>query len=265
MRATRRRARTLHPLASLAAVRSVCDRLRLQMVDVIPKNEKQMVLFLYSVRHIERWPASETKRGRPSRWRREDLLQAASYLRGILARETNGRVSLSSFIGQHLQVLRFPTDVCRALEDGSINLQEASQLARLTPERLSCSPAEARVRRTELLSSHLAMHGSQPRLRARVKEILGEATAEEVTSEQMAHVVARVDEMLDVDPHDTRHLFWEEMKTVFFAMRDVQPEDLDDALMSDFLASVDNLSNVLHRIEKRRREREKLKSIAATA
>ena len=54
---------------------------------------------------------------------------------------------------------------------------------------------------------------------------------------------------------DTRHLFWEEMKRLFFAMRDTEAEDLDDDVMGEFLQAMDGVSNVLHRIEKRRRER----------
>ncbi len=71
----------------------------------------------------------------------------------------------------------------------------------------------------------------------------------------MTTVVSRIDEMLEIDPSDTRHLFWEEMKRLFFAMRDTEPEDLDDEMMSDFLAAMDGVSNVLYRIERRRKER----------
>jgi hypothetical protein len=130
MRAARRRNRNLDPLATPAAVRSVCDRLRERLPDLIPKSEKELLRLLYAVRHVERRPATDTRRGRPSRWKREDLLRAAGELRGILQRETSGRVSLSSFIGQYLQVLGFPADVVDALSNGSINLQEAAQLAR---------------------------------------------------------------------------------------------------------------------------------------
>ena len=57
----------------------------------------------------------------------------------------------------------------------------------------------------------------------------------------MTSVVARVDEMLEIDPSDTRHLFWEEMKRLFFAMREVEQEDLDDEIMGQFLAAMDGL------------------------
>jgi hypothetical protein len=87
--------------------------------------------------------------------------------------------------------------------------------------------------------------------------MLGEVPTAEITSGQMRGVVSRVDEMLEIDPSDTRHLFWEEMKRLFFAMRDTEVEDLDDELMSDFLQAMDGVSNVLYRLEKRRKERHK--------
>src|SRR5215210_4488880 len=134
MRATRRRQRKIDPLASPEAVRSVCDQLRSRLPDLIPTSEKQLVRFLYSVRHVERHPATDTLRGRPSRWPREKLTEAASMLRAVLERETSGRVSVSSFIGQYLPLLQFPPDVTDALSSGDVNIQEAAQLARLTSE-----------------------------------------------------------------------------------------------------------------------------------
>jgi len=84
----------------------------------------------------------------------------ANHLRSLLNRETQGRISLNSFIGLYLRVLIFPSDVKEALVAGKINLFEAAQLARLTPERISVSPNEARDRRVELLRAHLMAHGS---------------------------------------------------------------------------------------------------------
>lgn len=211
--------------------------------------------FLYSVRHIERRPATDTLRGRPSRWPREKLTEAASTMRALLERETSGRVSVSSFIGQYLPLLQFPSDVTDALSSGHINLQEAAQLARLTAERLDCSPAIARARRTKILQQHLAVQGSQTRLRSRVKELLGELQEPEISSDSMARVVALVDELLEIDPHDTRHMFWEEMKRIFFAMREIEPEDLNEETMDEFMSAMDQLSNILYRIEKKRQKR----------
>lgn len=211
---------------------------------------------LEAVRNVERRPATDTKRGRPPHWPREQLLEVARHLRAVLERETSGRISLQSFVGQHLRVLRFPPDVQAALASGAVNLHEAAQLARLTAERLNCSAAEARARRAEMLRSHLAVQGSQNRLRGQVKELFGEGRAQEVSSENMTAVIERVDELLEIDPSDARHMFWEEMKRLFFAMREIQPNDLDEQILGDFMAAMDEVSNVLYRIEMRRRKRE---------
>ncbi|MBC7930576.1 MAG: hypothetical protein H7Z38_08400 [Rubrivivax sp.] len=213
--------------------------------------------FLYAVRHVERHPATDTKRGRPARWPRELLLKATAELRFILLRETSGRVSVNSFIGQYLPILHFPPDVSQSLCDGSLNLSEAAQLARLTPERLACSPGEARQRRREALQAHLAAQGSQTRLRSRVKEMLGEANNDEITSETMTAVLAKADELLEVDPSDSRHIFWEEMKRIFFAMREIEPQDLEEGVLTNLMSAVDELSNALGRIEKLRAKRQK--------
>jgi hypothetical protein len=182
------------------------------------------------------------------------LVKAASRLSDLLDRETKGRVSVNSFIGQYLSILEFPPDVTEALVSCHLNLQEAAQLARLTPERLQCSVRAAREQREDLLRSHLAVQGSQTRLRAQVKELLGESKRPEI-AEGLASVVLKVDELLELDPSDARHMFWEEMKRLFFAMREVEPEDLDEESLDEFLKAVDGVSNVLHRLEKRRQKR----------
>lgn len=100
------------------------------------------------------------------------------------------------------------------------------------------------------------MQGSQTRLRARVRDLLGESAGPDISG-GMGSVVSTVDELLDVDPSDSRHMFWEEMKRLFFAMQEIEPEDLDDETMEDFLKAMDEVSNVLQRIEKKRRARER--------
>lgn len=257
MRATRRRRREPDPLASPEAVRSVCRALRERMPDLIPSSEKHLLRFLYAVRHVERRPATDTKRGRPPRWPREKLLEAAAQLRAVLERETSGRVSLNSFTGQYLPILDFPDDVSAALTRGEINLNEAAQLARLTPTRLDCPPAAARSVRGEVLRAHLLAQGSQNSLRARVKEILGEVVS--VSTEQMTTVVQKADELLEVDPSDKRHFFYEEMKRLFYAMREIRPEDVDDESLDQFMAAADQLSNAIYTIELKRRRRQPVK------
>ena len=65
---------------------------------------------------------SETRRGRPPRYSREQLLRVDSSLRDLLARET--RISVRSFVGQYLLILDFPKDIRDALERGEVNLFE---------------------------------------------------------------------------------------------------------------------------------------------
>ena len=256
MRAARRRQREPDTLASPDAVRMICQLLRERIPDTIPSSEKQLARFLFAVRHVERRPATDTKRGRPSHWPREKLMEAASQLRGILERETLGRVSVNSFIGQYIPILNYPSDVAVALSRGDINLHEAAQLARLTPERLEISPAKAAAMRQEVLRAHQLARGSQNSLRARVKEILGEVVA--VSTEEMTSVVQKVDELLEIDPADKRHFFYEEMKRLFYAMREIQPEDIDDESLDQFIAAADQLSNAIYTIELKRRKQKKI-------
>jgi hypothetical protein len=92
MKATRRRSKEHDPIATPEAIRAICQILSARMPDIIPSSEKHLMRFLYAVRHVERRAASVTKRGRPSRWPREKLMEEASQPRGILERETSGRV-----------------------------------------------------------------------------------------------------------------------------------------------------------------------------
>lgn len=144
--------------------------------------------------------------------------------------------------------------ILKIYTDGRMNLQEAAQLARLTPDRLGCDPAGARRVRTEVLRAHVLDRGSQSRMRARVKDILGETDG--VSGAEMAAVVLKVDELLEIDPSDKRHLFYEEMKRLFYAMREIEPEDVDDESLDQFMSAADQLSNAIHAIEMKRRRRE---------
>jgi hypothetical protein len=65
-----------------------------------------------------------------------------------------------------------------------------------------------------------------------------------------------VDELIEIDPYDKRHLFWEELRRIALALRQVTPEDVDDKILDDFLSASDQLSNVLARVEKRRQQRD---------
>jgi hypothetical protein len=254
----RRRQRTTDPLANPDAVRLVLGQLRERLPDVVPTGEKLMIRMLNAMRHLERRPASDTSRGRPSRWNRKDLLRVAAQLRSILHRETRGRVSLNSFIGLYLRVLNFPKDVTTALVKGDVNLFEAAQLARLTEERLNLSPPEAREYRREVLRSHLLAQGSQGALRSRIDEQVGvRKTQPKFSDADRPKGAELVDDLLELDPYDTRHLFWEELRRIAFALREVTPDDVDDKTLEELLSVSDRLSGILARMQKRRQKLKK--------
>lgn len=262
MRVTRRRPRRPDPLASPSGVGVILERLREFSPQVIPKNEKQFIGLLRAVRHIERYSATDTRRGRHSRWERADLLHVASQLRQILERETGGRVSLASFVDHYLRVLEFPADIIAALEKGTVNLFEAEQLARLTPKRLDLSVAEARLRRNELLQSHLAIHGSGARLRARVRELLGEVSEAPKQALKGITTTPGLEDLENLEElSDPTILFYDEITRLILALREIRPEDLTDELSEQFFQANDQLWNVIARIQrgKKPKQSQKLK------
>lgn len=179
MRATRRRQRKTDPLASLAAVRSITEKLRSALPDLIPSKDKELVRrLLRAARHAQRYPATDTKRGRPGKWKREDLLRVVTQLEDILGCETSSHISFASFVDHYLRLPNFPSDVVEALENGDINLFEAAQLARVTAKRLELTYGQAKHTRSGLLSSHLQTRASGNRLRQRVNELLCASAAE---------------------------------------------------------------------------------------
>ena len=249
LRITRRRQRQPDPLASPQAVRSLLDELRESMPDIIPKGEKHILHMLQAARHVERYPATDTRRGRPSRFERAHLLMVAAQLRLILDRETRGRISLSSFVDHYLRVLDFPEDLVEALSRGDINLFEAEQLARLSAERLGVTPAKARRTRTELVATHVQAKLSGSRLRQRVQELLGISGH---NHEGAAGPEATIEDLEDFDPHDPTHLFFDEIRRLGFALKETRPEDLTDELLEEFLRASEPLWAVVAKIERRR-------------
>ncbi|MGH9852352.1 MAG: hypothetical protein ACREBD_21135 [Blastocatellia bacterium] len=179
-------------------------------------------------------------------------MEVARHLKAVLAKQYRDRISLSTFIGFCLPILNYPPDVIAALEKGEITRLEASQLARLTPERLDVKPKKALAIREETLRNHIKMQGSQTQLRQRVAEMLGDETL--VTSENLVASVHQVDDLLSVEEDDRRHLFYEQMKEFFFAMREIRPEEVDDQTLGEILEASDQLMGVIYKIRIRRRQ-----------
>jgi hypothetical protein len=235
----------------LESVQAIIAQLRSALPDIIPHKDKELVRMLRAVRHIHRYPASDTKRGRPSRWKREDLLKVSARLTDILERETSSHISLSSFIDHYLRLPEFPADVLQALSSGDINLFEAEQLARVTAERLGVSPAQAKRRRADLLSAHIQAKLSGERLRQRVAELLRASADEAGTLSDNA-----LDQDLeDFDPYDPTHLFWDQIKQLGFALRDIRREDVGDEEINELLRASEPVLTILARIQRRKEKK----------
>jgi hypothetical protein len=251
LRATYRRQRKLDPLASVDSIRVIIYQLRAALPDIIPQRDKDLVRLLRAVRHIHRYPASDTNRGRPGRWKREDLLKVSARLSDTLERETSSHISLSSFVDHYLRLLDFPSDVLQALSGGDINLFEAEQLARVTAERLGGSPAQAKRTRADLLSAHVQARLSGERLRQRVAELL-RASADEAGTTGDNDLDQDLE---DFDPYDPTHLFWDQIKQLGFAFRDIRREDVTDEEVEELLKASEPVLIVLNRIQRRKEKK----------
>jgi hypothetical protein len=233
-------------------VRNVINQLRARLPDIIPQKDKDLVRMLRAARHARRYSATDTKRGRPGSWKREDLLRVAIRLGDILERETSSHISVASFVDHYLRLLEFPADVTEALASGDINLFEAEQLARITAERLQSAPGQARRTRADLLSTHLQTKASGAQLRQRVNELLKQPEAATCGDESPAE---GFEDLEDFDPYDPTHLFWEQIKQLGFAFRDIRREDVLDEEIEELLKASEPIMAVLSRIQRRKLQR----------
>jgi len=238
-------------------VRSIIERLRLVLPELIPRNDKELLRLLRAARHAQRYSATDSRRGRPGKWKREDLLRVAARLGDILDRETSSHISFSSFVDHYLRLLNFPSDVIEALETEEINLFEAEQLARITSKRLGVTNGQVKRTRADLLSSHLQTKASGERLRQRVNELLRTSVAQagEISSE----LDAEPDDLEDFDPYDSTHLFWEQLKQLGFAFREIRHEDVTDEEIEELLKASEPILDILSRIQRRREKTKVIK------
>jgi len=226
--------------------------LRSALPDLIPQKEKELMRLLRAVRHARRYPATDTKRGRPGKWKREDLLGVGALLDDILDRETSSHISFASFVDHYLRLPDFPSDVIKVLENGEINLFEAEQLARVTAIRLGVAPNQAKRTRSELLSSHLQTKASGERLRQRVNELIRDSAAE--AGETGSELDTEPEDLEDFDPYDSTHLFWEQLKQLGFAFREIRREDVTDEEIEELLKASEPILAILSRIRRRREQ-----------
>lgn len=229
------------------------ERLRSTLPELIPQSDRDLARMLRAARHAQRYPATDTRRGRPGRWPREELLRVAARLGDILGRETPSQISFASFVDHYMRLPDFPADVVEVLERGEINIFEAEQLARVTGRRLGVAPAQAKRVRTELLSSHTQTKASGERLRRRVNELLRPAAAEAGGGADGV-LSAEPEDLEDFDPYDSTHLFWEQLKQLGFAFREVKREDVTDEEVEELLKASEPILAILNRIQRRKEQ-----------
>ena len=256
MKASYRRQRRVDHLASPPAVRSILQQLRSELPELIPPTDNDLIKMLRAVRHVQKYRATDTRRGRPGRWSRETLLNVGTRLSEILSRETSSNISVSSFVDHYLRILEFPSDVVDALASSYINLFEAEQLARISAARINGDPAEARRLRAELLTTHRQARLSGERLRQRTAELLNTFSVQTDSGLESGFE----SDLEDFDPYDSTHLFWDQIKQLGFALRDIRRADLRDEEIDELLRVSEPVLQVLSRIQ-RRKERKAVKKL----
>ena len=252
MKVTRRRKRKPDPFASTHWVHSIFASLKAAFPLLSSCKEKDLVKLARAVRHVERYSATDTRRGRPSRWPREDLVKIGSKLTQILDRETSGRMSVATFVDHYLRMLDFPADVLASLSNGEVNLFEAEQLARVTAARLDVSQVEAKRKRAEFLSAHLRSRSSGERLRRRINELLLPPKLDGVPSTPSSDTIEPNADLEDFDSYDSTHLLWEQIKQLGFAFRNIAREDVTDEDLEQLIEACDPVMNILRRIQSRK-------------
>ncbi len=90
-------------------------------------------------------------------------------------------------------------------------------------------------------------------------EVLGELREPDPVQTEIT-AVAKADELLEADPLDASHLFFEELRMIGRALREVAPEEVTDEDLSEIMPAVDQITLTLQRIV-RRRDREQAKKI----
>jgi hypothetical protein len=179
------------------------------------------------------------------------LLKVAAQLGDLLNRETSSHISFASFVDHYLRLPDFPSDVIEVLENGDINLFEGEQLARVTRERLGITAGQAKRTRAEILSSHLQTKASGNRLRQRVNELL-RASVAEIGEGSDGELAAELEDLEDFDPYDSTHLFWEQLKQLGFAFREIRREDVTDEEVEELLKASEPILAILSRIQRRK-------------
>jgi hypothetical protein len=174
----------------------------------------------------------------------------AARLGEILGRETSSRISFAGFVDHYLRLPDFPADVIGALAEGAINLLEAEQSARVTARgaRRRHRAGTAHARRATLVPPPNGASGEG--LRRRVNELLRASSAE--VAEGSTGLPEGLEDLEDFDPYDPTHLFWDQIKQLGFAFREIRREDVTDEEVEELLKASEPILAILSRIRRRK-------------
>lgn len=232
----KRRLRNTDPLANPHKVLEILKLLAAKL-DLQVTKKTELIKLGYAVQHFLKYSPKTLRTGRRGCFDRTLLHLAASLLEEILARESGGRISVARFLGRYVPLLKLPDDLLASLEKELISVEEAHLLARLSVKNLKGDGQRATRLRADLLAQHVSYGFSQPRLRERVREILGESASPTVTemSAGIQFTVNEIDSLLEINPYDTTHLLFEEIKNLVYLVREVDESDLDEELAEEIL------------------------------
>lgn len=88
--------------------------------------------------------------------------------------------------------------------------------------------------------------GSQ--LRQRVNELLRAPSNEAAGAEGTVFT----QDLEDFDPYDSTHLFWDQIKQLGFALREIRREDVNDEEIDELLRASEPVLTILARIQRRK-------------
>jgi hypothetical protein len=88
---------------------------------------------------------------------------------------------------------------------------------------------------------------------------LGELREPDPTETEMV-AVSKADELLEADPLDASHLFFEELRMISRALRGIDPAEVTDEDLAEIMPAVDQITLTLQKIA-RRKERIQAKKL----
>ena len=237
-------------LASAHAIRLVLARLRSLLPRIVPAAEPETLYFLHCLGRAARFTERDAIPRKIGSWKTADLIRAGEALRELLGADgSRYGVSLEEFVERYVEILLLPHDVEELLESGSISLEEAEQLGRLTAARLGLEMRDAARERSRVYLELRAADGDLDALRRAVADRL--RAAARVQNRPSEPYWSGFDDGLPC--FGSRHLFWEQLTLLRFAFEDIGPDDLTDHDVDELVKAADHVWAALLAIWRRRR------------